>query len=913
MVVFELETSTIVSLSTLIMYVKYINTYTNLLIKKNKLNYNLFTNEDLQFIEKNDIFFEYMFTLLPKHFNNIADNSSLLITLNKLNTHKELKKIHNSNEFIIFIISLSFLYAYINLSKIMLDNECYKKKRDLIFLSSFNLNKILQNISQIGDSTYEYNSWESLFLHICGYMETNGVLGKQTFFNGKKKDNLVLLNILIDINPLVVDLLGIHTTPIHIHTNSNYPYYIGLGFSNNLSYIRDNNFGNKSLKILNFTFLKKMCSQKYFIQYTLLIYAINTLFSLFNLKCTSSDELLLNLNKNYIYYNKNVTKIDANYSKILQIYWLYSFYENYTKFIEGFFYTYYCDFRGRFYSDSQINYSNNRWIRCLLDFGTFSEYEINSFKLPELDRHLWNKLNLNFNVENDMHRYFIIKIYYELGKIIKSSLPNYTGIINYEDFINLGIKLANDHSNKIYKLKDLDLYEKTILVFKLQKHDMFYKHKFIFFRDATASGLQMLSLLLKPKNEEVKKWLNLSNDGAYYDTYMYIINSFYEKYSNHTEYREYFTRKTLKKTIMIFNYQGSYYTCLTDFLLFLPKETPLLVKAELEKIFKDFYNHLHNIFNETEIFQFSANNIFHLFKLSNPQLSQQLTTLMQTNNNIKITQFINSFSSLNEKWLDLIKINKPKLTKFGESKPNESLLNDLYVDINDYLTMVDKSDYIYELDTFFSLMKKHNLLKFFKIFFKRDKFLLPLNYNNYNNSLGHLPKDKVMNFLKNLLISHTLINPHIFHITFNDGFTVNFDYVQNIEKKIDIKQNYTYEMHEFNSQLAKKYKYEYKTVIYKYRATLNINDKAKQINFEKIESAIKANLIHALDSYFIRQFIIQSDSPCITIHDCIGCDLFNYGKINPLMCSIYSKLIIVTTCGTEVVITNDVKSEYLLL
>lgn len=151
-------------------------------------------------------------------------------------------------------------------------------------------------------------------------METNGVLKKQTFFNDGKKDNLVLLNIPTNPNPLVVDLLGIHTSSVHIHPNSNYPYYVGLGFSNNLSYIRDNNFGNKSLKILNFTFLKKMCSQKYHIRYILLIYALNTLCSLFDIKCSSSDELLLNLNKNYIYYNKNITKIDPNYSKILQIY-----------------------------------------------------------------------------------------------------------------------------------------------------------------------------------------------------------------------------------------------------------------------------------------------------------------------------------------------------------------------------------------------------------------------------------------------------------------------------------------------------------------------------------------------------------------------------------------------------------------
>jgi len=69
-----------------------------------------------------------------------------------------------------------------------------------------------------------------------------------------------------------------------------------------------------------FNFLNKMCSQRYFIQYTLLIFAINSLLALFNITCKSSDDLLIKLNKNYIFYNKNITKIDPNYSKILQIY-----------------------------------------------------------------------------------------------------------------------------------------------------------------------------------------------------------------------------------------------------------------------------------------------------------------------------------------------------------------------------------------------------------------------------------------------------------------------------------------------------------------------------------------------------------------------------------------------------------------
>lgn len=263
--------------------------------------------------------------------------------------------------------------------------------------------------------------------------------------------------------------------------------------------------------------------------------------------------------------------------------------------------------------------------------------------------------------------------------------------------------------------------------------------------------------------------------------------------------------------------------------------------------------------------------------------------------------------------MEFVKINKRKYTILNDSFKHEYMTQDLYVDIKNYLTEINNSTYTHELDSFFALVKKHHLLKLFKLFFKKNKFLTPINYTNYGNSLGHLSKDKIENFLTHLLISHTNLNPYIFYITFNDGFTINFDYVQNIEKKIDIKQNYNDELHMFYTELSLKYGYKYKPLTYKYRATLNIRDKAKQINFEQIESAIKANIIHAFDSYFIRQFIIQSTFPCITIHDCVGCDLSNYQKINPLMCKIYGKIIIITSDGDEVILTNQIQSDYLLI
>jgi hypothetical protein len=95
------------------------------------------------------------------------------------------------------------------------------------------------------------------------------------------------------------------------------------------------------------------------------------------------------------------------------------------------------------------------------------------------------------------------------------------------------------------------------------------------------------------------------------------------------------------------------------------------------------------------------------------------------------------------------------------------------------------------------LIKKHSLLKFFKLFFKKDKFLVPINFSNYKNSEGHLTLDKQRYFLTNVLTCNTSVNPNMFSLMFSDGFLVNYDYVKTVDKKIDIKQTYTLKEHTF--------------------------------------------------------------------------------------------------------------------
>jgi hypothetical protein len=137
--------------------------------------------------------------------------------------------------------------------------------------------------------------------------------------------------------------------------------------------------------------------------------------------------------------------------------------------------------------------------------------------------------------------------------------------------------------------------------------------------------------------------------------------------------------------------------------------------------------------------------------------------------------------------------------------------------------------------------------------------------------------------------------------------------VKTVDKKIDIKQTYTLKEHTFCLWLSTKYGYVYTEPKYNYRATLNITETAKDIDFERIESSVKANLIHSVDSYVIRSFITKSTFPCITIHDCIGCDLLNYHLITSIMSEIYSHIEFKLNSGDILVLKNNVNSDYLLI
>jgi hypothetical protein len=87
------------------------------------------------------------------------------------------------------------------------------------------------------------------------------------------------------------------------------------------------------------------------------------------------------------------------------------------------------------------------------------------------------------------------------------------------------------------------------------------KRRYIVYKDATASAIQLLTLYLIPSSEEVAKYANLKSITHWYDTYHYIIQLYLKKYKINEDSIPYFTRSNLKKTIMTYNYSATLFTC----------------------------------------------------------------------------------------------------------------------------------------------------------------------------------------------------------------------------------------------------------------------------------------------------------------------------------------------------------------
>jgi hypothetical protein len=136
------------------------------------------------------------------------------------------------------------------------------------------------------------------------------------------------------------------------------------------------------------------------------------------------------------------------------------------------------------------------------------------------------------------------------------------------------------------------------------------KFNFIIFKDATASALQLLTLVLNVKNKQLTQIFNLNSTSAWYDPYTYIIGLYLKEAGLELKFFKYFNRKYLKKTIMTYNYSATLYTCMQNFYDeikiwdFAPDERKLITEY-----FVSFYRFLEKLFNDKNFFESSLSDL----------------------------------------------------------------------------------------------------------------------------------------------------------------------------------------------------------------------------------------------------------------------------------------------------------------
>lgn len=255
-------------------------------------------------------------------------------------------------------------------------------------------------------------------------------------------------------------------------------------------------------------------------------------------------------------------------------------------------------FRGRIYYTSSISFTYYKEIRYCLHKG---EYEINekpNFHYlcktvnDEIDKHVI-KLDRLINYKFDKFNKDIIRsvlwIMVSIADIKKKKLGE---SIELDRFIEHGIDIVNDEK----RMENLDVYEKLKLKSLIKTLEEISKNihiKRLISKDATASVFQHLIKILGYNSIESLKKCNLYSKNTWYDTYQYILDKWKtdENLKNNEIVNKYFTRKTVKKTIMTSQYGAKFPTCWKYFIENIQNIDEL---DELKKYFKKFYEFVNN-------------------------------------------------------------------------------------------------------------------------------------------------------------------------------------------------------------------------------------------------------------------------------------------------------------------------------
>ncbi len=389
--------------------------------------------------------------------------------------------------------------------------------------------------------------------------------------------------------------------------------------------LHKNMASTKRPQLNNLTFLHSRLNMKVYINWDLFDIIVDLASKYFIVDVLNPEALGAYLKTFKLSWWDNQAK--AKYSQAYKLVYLLALNRRRADLKDGLYFHYYFDFRGRVYADSPISYTFNKTTRWLFYYGIYTDAELEQARkdTPEVDPILINlictqtplKQNYAFlDFTDKLTQHYIVTVFFELGKLKKTSgLADGGGRLDTGAFLALGIHYFNNPPTKEVEFEDHIEYLAIVAILESLRGAIF--KKIPIYKDATASALQLLTILLGPATLQILNEVNLKNSGFWYDTYYAIIERFYSTTKVPAGLKtKYFTRGALKKTIMTHNYQATYLTCLNEFKTFhgLPWDDQLEPNTEVVPIFKEFYNYLETLFNSKMYFAASSDSIVTWFK-----------------------------------------------------------------------------------------------------------------------------------------------------------------------------------------------------------------------------------------------------------------------------------------------------------
>jgi hypothetical protein len=473
----------------------------------------------------------------------------------------------------------------------------------------------------------------------------HGTLSSRTRFVAKNKSEVFVGGLSVS-NFLSSQLdLKLLTSPSHTIYLHKAFYFYTKHYSNLQTVFRTGMTSHKTPKFASMCFLEKLIGMKLFINDRLLNKIILAAEKHYQVDLTQSDSLVKKLQKlkrESVWNNLS----QKQYQRYYRLQYLVALKQSSKYYAQGAYFKYYFDFRGRVYADSPVSYTFNKTTRFLYYYGVYTAEELLNFEntcsdfyeytfkliLPGTD--LVEKYpTISFNKK--VVQYYLYTIFFELGKLQKTKLSVfYEGRVTINDFIKAGIDYYNNPPSCAF-----DFDEQVEYLAILDILDSLAEQKYCkipIYKDATASALQLLVLLLGPANKQIWNEANFGSTDFWYDTYYGIIASFWKQHNIPDDVKkQYFTRGALKKTIMTHNYQATYLTCLNEFKAQhkLPWDNNDERNAQIIPIFKAFYNYLNFLFNSKSYFAVSSHVLLNWFQI---QWEREKSVYFTTHDNLWI-------------------------------------------------------------------------------------------------------------------------------------------------------------------------------------------------------------------------------------------------------------------------------------